>query len=269
MIATNSALDNAGHALLPGDATLRDYAEALRALDPHLIIEQISARHLSEGRRGAICIPRARVLGQQVLFKDAAGTDPVLYDGDPVGLMLDLGPHKLHRWQDLSAKRVIYRAEEARGLYWLDSSNGGFFNFEPMNLNNGAMFLAAEAPSLSGTSIFLSGFGSGYFHFGGGGEWRKNFKYVDTPERLSINASKAQRVNLNGGTISIRRNDSDIEYTNSDEASTSGMSSASTLFAYPGGGSATHMKFFGGIFLEHQIPAAEEQVILDYLARLH
>lgn len=44
----------------------------------------------ANGEAGACYIPRAVMLGKQVLFQDQWGRAPVTADGDPVGLMLDL-----------------------------------------------------------------------------------------------------------------------------------------------------------------------------------
>src|SRR5690554_2140327 len=58
-----------------------------RETDP---LRALIASLYGNGEQGAMYIPQPQVLGQQVLFQDAAGTVPVMSDGDPVGLMLDV-----------------------------------------------------------------------------------------------------------------------------------------------------------------------------------
>src|SRR5690554_1065140 len=53
-----------------------------RETDP---LRALIASLFGNGEQGAMFIPQPVVLGQQVLFQDAAGTVPVTADGDPVG----------------------------------------------------------------------------------------------------------------------------------------------------------------------------------------
>lgn len=61
-------------------ALLRRNIDELRALIASLF---------GNGEAGAMFIPQPTLLGQQVLFQDAAGTTPANADGDPAGLALD------------------------------------------------------------------------------------------------------------------------------------------------------------------------------------
>src|SRR5690554_3312719 len=85
------------------------------------------------GEQGAMYIPKPKMLGQQVLWQDAEGTVPVMSDGDPVGLMLDLSGNGNHATQATSASRPIYRTDGT--LHWLELdgvddhlSTGRFFS---------------------------------------------------------------------------------------------------------------------------------------------
>ena len=53
-------------------------------------LEALISTLFGNGEQGAFYVPQPQVLGQQVLYQDAAGTVPVTADGDPVGLMLDV-----------------------------------------------------------------------------------------------------------------------------------------------------------------------------------
>lgn len=57
---------------------------------------------------GAFYIPQPVVLGEQVLFQDAAGTVPVTADGDPVGLMLDVSGNGNDASQAISSARGLF-----------------------------------------------------------------------------------------------------------------------------------------------------------------
>lgn len=70
------------------------------------------------GEQGAFYVPKPQVLGQQVLFQDAAGTTPVTAPGDPVGLMLDLSGNDNHATQKVAGSRPIYRTDGTR--HWLE-----------------------------------------------------------------------------------------------------------------------------------------------------
>jgi hypothetical protein len=70
------------------------------------------------GEQGVFYVPQPKVDGQQVLFTDAAGTIPVVADGDPVGLMLDLSGNGSNATQSVAARRPIYRTDGV--LHWLE-----------------------------------------------------------------------------------------------------------------------------------------------------
>src|SRR5690554_607714 len=70
------------------------------------------------GEQGAFYVPKPQVLGQQVLFQDAAGTTPVTAPGDPVGLMLDLSGNGNHATQEVAGARPVYRTDGTR--HWLE-----------------------------------------------------------------------------------------------------------------------------------------------------
>jgi|SRR5690554_1781941 len=54
------------------------------------VLPALIASLYGNGEQGAMYIPEPQALGQQVLYQDAAGTVPVMSDGDPVGLILDV-----------------------------------------------------------------------------------------------------------------------------------------------------------------------------------
>src|SRR5690554_6216110 len=88
-----------------------------RETDP---LRALIASLYGDGEQGAMFIPQPKVLGEQVLFQDAAGTTPVTADGDPVGLMLDLSGNGNHATQETSARRPIYRTDGV--LHWLEGA---------------------------------------------------------------------------------------------------------------------------------------------------
>lgn len=85
------------------------------------------------GEQGAFFVPKPQVLGQQVLFQDAAGTTSVTSDGDPVGLMMDiskrleLGPELYPQAGfsgDLSPYRVtdLFQTSDPLEFYYQDGA---------------------------------------------------------------------------------------------------------------------------------------------------
>jgi len=83
-------------------------------------LRALIAQLFGNGEQGAMYIPKPQVLGQQVLWQDVEGTVPVMSDGDPVGLMLDLSGNDNHATQETSAARPIYRTDGT--LHWLQGN---------------------------------------------------------------------------------------------------------------------------------------------------
>ncbi|MBG23660.1 MAG: hypothetical protein CMF22_09420 [Idiomarinaceae bacterium] len=81
-------------------------------------LEPLIEALFGNGEAGAMYIPKPQVLGQQVLYQDAAGTVPVVADGDPAGLMLDVSGNDNHASQSTSAARPLYRTDGVR--HWLE-----------------------------------------------------------------------------------------------------------------------------------------------------
>ena len=77
-------------------------------------VDPILAYFQSTGADGAYYTP----WDKSTLFQDEAGTIPVVNDGDPVGLMLDVSGNNKHFKQAISASRPQYRTD---GIYhWLE-----------------------------------------------------------------------------------------------------------------------------------------------------
>src|SRR5690554_2780824 len=89
-----------------------------RETDP---LRALIAKLFGNGEQGAMYIPQPQVLGQQVLFQDAAGTTPVTADGDPVGLMLDVS-QGLERGDNLLPQSSFADGTEG----WLPQSGWSF-----------------------------------------------------------------------------------------------------------------------------------------------
>jgi len=130
----------------------RDRLDELRALIAQLF---------GNGEQGAMYIPQPQVLGQQVLFQDAAGTTPVTADGDPVGYVADLSGNGNHATQSISAARPLYRTDGT--LHWLEFDEvDDFLNLNIGNLGGSQWSLRYSAtPSLPSKGVvFLSNLGS-------------------------------------------------------------------------------------------------------------
>ena len=73
-------------------------------------VDPILAYFQSTGADGAYYTP----WDKSTLFQDAAGTIPVVNDGDPVGLMLDISGNGHHAVQSVSSRRSVY--DESTGV---------------------------------------------------------------------------------------------------------------------------------------------------------
>lgn len=62
----------------------------IRSVVPISATQELIQLLFGNNAQGVFYVPQPKVDGQQVLYRDAAGTIPVTADGDPVGLMLDL-----------------------------------------------------------------------------------------------------------------------------------------------------------------------------------
>lgn len=103
------------------------------------------------GEQGAFFVPKPQVLGQQVLFQDAAGTTPVTAPGDPVGLMLDLSGNDNHAMQEVSGSRPVYRTD---GQYhWLEFDGvDDVLGCGPV-ITDTSYFMAGAASNAEGDSL--------------------------------------------------------------------------------------------------------------------
>lgn len=82
-------------------------------------VDPILAYFQSTGANGAYYTP----WDKSTLFQDAAGTIPVVNNGDPVGLMLDASGNAHHLSETISSRRPQYKTD---GTYhWLDFDGVG------------------------------------------------------------------------------------------------------------------------------------------------
>ncbi len=78
------------------------------------------AQLFSQGQEGVWYEPKPIVAGQQVLYQDAAGTEPVTADGDPVGLMLDL-----HDVDGRGVVNLLKWTEDLTNSVWVPYGSAG------------------------------------------------------------------------------------------------------------------------------------------------
>src|SRR5690554_6275645 len=130
-------------------------------------LRALIAQLFGNGEQGAMYIPKPKVHGQQVLWQDVEGTVPVMSDGDPVGMMLDLSGNGHHAIQEVSSDRPVYRTDGA--LHWLEGNGVNRYIYVPASESiRWATVNASNAPEFSsywgvrtrglGTANCLSGF---------------------------------------------------------------------------------------------------------------
>ncbi len=114
---------------------------------------------------GMIYVHRPVVLGQQVLWQDAAGTIPVTADGDPVGRVDDLSGNGNHAIQPVNAYRPAYRTDGV--LHWIDPDGVDDYLTagDVLNMLDENLFLAASfeggggSTAVAGKSLTISSSG--------------------------------------------------------------------------------------------------------------
>ena len=142
------------------------------------------------GEAGAFYIPQPVVLGEQVLFQDAAGTVPVTADGDPVGLMRDVSGNGIDMSQASADARPLYRTDGARHWLSFDGVNDYMQASEGVDMGRASLVAVAvendptDSPRVVGsneTSQFQIGRISGNIQAGLG-------NYVDGEGRVRLAA---------------------------------------------------------------------------------
>ena len=257
------------------DADLKEVVEAIQPgdpVEPELTAGEVSTLLFGSGQVGLFCVSTPVVNGVQVLFKDAAGTDPVTADGDPIGLRLDLSGLGYHMRQEVSSRRPIYR--NVNGVSYIDTSDAGtWFDFSPINLDNGCMFIAGQQTGGSGQMALLGGNTLGYIRLRSDSVFGKNDasseRFITAPTPLGLNNAPAFRINVNSGILRARSNVSTIEHYNTAPARSNGLANAQHLYIYgPSSGSYVTMHDYGIILREQQVDTALEQSVLNYMAGL-
>src|SRR5690554_1900990 len=84
------------------------------------------------GEQGAMYIPQPQALGQQVLFQDAAGTVPVVDDGDPTGRFMEVSGNSGVGTQETSGNRPAYRSVGGRESLLFDGATDRLILSAPM-----------------------------------------------------------------------------------------------------------------------------------------
>lgn len=108
------------------------------------------------------------------LFKDAAGSQPVTADGDPVGLMRDKSGNGNHATQSVSASRPIYRTDGI--LHWLQFDGvDDLLKLTALDMSAHAdLNIFAAAQKVAGHTSMIAEFGSnslaGSFYFVAGND---------------------------------------------------------------------------------------------------
>ena len=103
-----------------GYKRLKNPVAAYRARRVVSELGQLLAQLYGNGEQGVMYIPKPVVLGQQVLWQDAAGTVPVLDDGDPVFIATDISGNDADATSPTSGARRVYRTDGTR--HWLEDN---------------------------------------------------------------------------------------------------------------------------------------------------
>lgn len=114
-------------------------------------LEQAIDRAFLGGQQGFAFVYQPVLMSRQILFKDAAGTDPVTAHLDPVGFVRDLSPNGRHATQPDPNQRLIYHTD---GVYhWLqgDGFNDHLIVPNLAGVNGDAVTVVFGGISVGGT----------------------------------------------------------------------------------------------------------------------
>ena len=137
-------------------------------------LNALIAQIFSAGEQGAIYIPRPIVLGTQSLFQDAAGTVPVIADGDPVGLMIDQSPNSNNAPRSVSAERPLYNLENG-----IHSLNGDGVNDKIASQNAAPWLTGSTANAFFAIAFKPNSTVAGYaVHCDGDDSSQANFSFA-------------------------------------------------------------------------------------------
>ena len=245
-----------------------------RTKDP---LRALIASLYGNGEQGAMYVPQPTLLGEQVLYQDAAGTVPVTADGDPVGRNDDVSGNGNPATQSVSANRPLYQTDGS--LHWLAFDGAGDAlesSFAPA-----APYTLAAAISLLPGSNFMYGFGGGYLAAApiagsGIGMSTQGRYYAQT--RIDGNVAEFSRRAVDGAAwVVVVRVAADGTVTVDDELGTETRSTALTNIQMSTGVSVGRPAqssntvgdmqgtFFGGIAIDRWISDQEVADVRAYL----
>lgn len=224
----------------------------------------------SGGRKGVWYDPS----DLSTMFKDAAGTQPVTTNGDPVGRVLDKSGNNGHATQTVSAARPVYRTDGF--LHWLEFDGVDDCLILPptLNLNAGGMYFAMQDKS-SSTKALVANSRGGYIGTTAVGASRNilindnsDARLVDTPSAVSLSTKGVYRINKSDGYLNVIQH---LNYTSNvnsvmSNAAKSSLISNNVLGAFSPSGTITlKVDFYNTILLEQHLYSRETEII-DFLA---
>lgn len=131
------------------------------------------------------------------LFKDAAGTQPVTADGDPVGLMKDKSGNGNHAVQTVSASRPFYRTDGI--LHWFQTD--GVDDHFPVPI--AAMGLPSDSITINAAAANT---GSGFYLVGNSSDSDLQLLLHETGVRSSLYASGLATIGSATGLFTVNTN---------------------------------------------------------------
>lgn len=226
------------------------------------------------GEQGGFYVPRPNVLGQQVLFQDAAGTTPVTAPGDPVGLMMDLSGNDNHAAQEVSGARPVYRTD---GQYhWLEgdgvddamSAPVPAFGSGPRTVAASMTFLGASSRPATltlgdnGSRRMFSALYEYAIRYSDGNQVFEEAPQVGVAETAIFGSSG----DVVGNGYVYKNGLKLTEISSSNAEKPINTASGLTIFKYPPDtGGLSEAKFFGGLVVGREMTEHERQLATSLL----
>lgn len=198
------------------------------------------------------------------LFKDAAGTQPVTADGDPVGLIKDKSGNNNHATQAVSAARLVYRTDGI--LHWLEQDGVDDY-MKTANFGLAQPVSMAFAMSASKNSLLIDGLSNNSGSVSSSGNALRLYAGPSSNSAyysplITYDQNHVYDARISGDTSYITFDNNPITIRSVGTANMGGV----TIGASASGTVPNEGRFYGMVVVAGEISITNRQAIKQYLA---